>query len=86
MRRRGQIGEDRRVFYRDLLLVVITIRDPGLNLAAVERSGDEPLMKRVFVMITRLADGMEPVDEVECRRRDVTARVSACESERSGRQ
>jgi len=67
-----------------LLLVVVSVRDPGLDLRAVERSGNETLMEGVLVMIARLTDGVEPVDEVACRRRDVTAaRVSACESVRS---
>jgi hypothetical protein len=65
MRRRRQIGEDRRVLYRDLLLVVIAICDPRLDLRSIERAGDEPLMERVFVVVARPSDGMEPVGEVE---------------------
>jgi hypothetical protein len=50
-------------------LVVIAIRYPSLHRGAVERSGDKPLMKRVLVVVTRLADGIKPRDEVGIGRR-----------------
>jgi len=60
MRRRRQVSEDGRVLYRDLLLVVIAVRYPGLDLRAIERAGDESLMERVLVVVARRADGAEP--------------------------
>jgi hypothetical protein len=47
-----------------LLLVVIAIRYPRLDRSAVERSSDEPPVKRVLVVVTLLADGIQPRDEV----------------------
>ncbi len=61
---RRQIREDRGVLYRDLFLVVIAILDPGLHLGAVERSGDEPLVERVLVVIALSAYGAQARDEV----------------------
>jgi len=65
MRCRRQVGEDRRVLYRDLLLVVVAVRDPRLYLRAIERAGDELLMEWVLIVVARLTDGVEPVDEFE---------------------
>jgi hypothetical protein len=45
-------------------LVVVAIRDPSLQLGAIERSRDKPLMKRVLVVVALLANGVQPCDEV----------------------
>jgi hypothetical protein len=50
-------------------LVVIAIRHPSLHGGAVEGPGDEPPMKRVLVVVTLIADGMKPGDEVGSGRR-----------------
>lgn len=71
MRGRWQVGENRRVLYGDLLLVVIAICDPSLNLGAIERSGDKPLMEGMPVMIALVADGAEPGDEARAGGRDL---------------
>jgi tRNA G18 (ribose-2'-O)-methylase SpoU len=85
MHRGRKVREDCRVFYRDLLLIVVAIRDPGPHLGTIERTCYEALMEGVLIVIARLADGMKPFDEVVRCRRDITkARVSACESVRSG--
>ena len=65
MRCRGQVCENRRVLYGNLLLVVIAIGNPSLDRGAVERPGDEPPMKRVLVVVTLIADGIKPRDEIE---------------------
>jgi hypothetical protein len=65
-----KVGQNRRVLDRDLLLVVIAIRNPSLNLGAIECSGDEPLVEGVLVMIALVANGMEPGDEAGGGRRD----------------
>ena len=57
---RRQVREDRRIFYRDQFLIVITIRDPRLHLGAVERSGDEPFVEGMFVVVSLAADGIKP--------------------------
>ena len=60
---RGQIRKDRGVLHRDLLLVVVTIGDPGAHLRSVEHAGNEPLVKWVLVVIALIADGVQPFDE-----------------------
>ena len=55
--------EDGRVLDRDSALVVVAIEGPGLQLAAGERALVHPKMKRVLVVITLLADGIEAGDE-----------------------
>jgi hypothetical protein len=52
-----------------LFLVVVAIRHPSLHRGAVECSGDEPPMKRVLVVVTLIADGMKPRDEIGIGRR-----------------
>jgi hypothetical protein len=54
-----------------LLLVVIAIGHPRLHCGAVERSGDEPPVKRVLVVVAFIADGMKPRDEIGIGRRCV---------------
>jgi hypothetical protein len=68
---RGKIGENRRVLYRDLLLVIVTVRYPSLDLGTIERSGDEPSMKGVLIMIALVADGAKPGDEARAGGRDL---------------
>jgi hypothetical protein len=50
-------------------LVVIAIRHPSLHRGAVECSGDELPMKRVLVVVTLLAYGIQPCDEIGIGRR-----------------
>jgi hypothetical protein len=50
-------------------LVVVAIRYPSLYCGAVERSSDKPPMKRMLVVVTLLADGIEPRDEAGIGRR-----------------
>ncbi len=57
VRRDGKIGEDRRVFDGDLLLIIVAIRNPRLHLSAVERARNQPLMERMLVVIALLANG-----------------------------
>jgi hypothetical protein len=63
MRRRRQVGENRRILHRYLLLVVVAIADPSLHRGAIERSRDEPLMEGMSVVITLVADRAQPRDE-----------------------
>jgi hypothetical protein len=63
MRRRRQIRQNRRVFDRNLLLVIIPICNPCLDLRAVERAGDEPLMEGMLVVVPLLADRIETRDQ-----------------------
>jgi hypothetical protein len=69
VRCRGQVCENRGVLYGNLFLIVIAIRHPSLHRGAVQRSGDEPPMKRVLVVVTLLADGVKPRDEIGIGRR-----------------
>jgi hypothetical protein len=50
-------------------LVVIAVGHPSLHCGAVKRSSDELPMKRVLVVVTLLADGMKPCDEIGIGRR-----------------
>jgi hypothetical protein len=52
-------------------LVVVAVCDPGANRVAVQRSGDEPLVEGMLVVIARLADGMKPLGEVGAGRCDL---------------
>ncbi len=38
---------------------------PSALTTTLERAGDEPLMEGMLVVVTRLSDGVEPVDAVE---------------------
>jgi hypothetical protein len=63
MGRRGQIHKDRGILHRDLRLIVVAICNPSTNLRAVENTRNEPLVKRVLVVIVLIADGVQPFDE-----------------------
>jgi hypothetical protein len=69
MRRRRKVGENGGVLDRDLLLVVVAIRDPGLHLRARKRPGEEALMEWVLIVISFRTDCMQPVDETTLSRR-----------------
>jgi hypothetical protein len=62
-RRRGQVRENRGIFDRDLLLIIVAICNPGLDLCAIQRAGDQALMKGVLVVVTLLADRIKARDE-----------------------
>jgi hypothetical protein len=46
-----QVGEDRRVLYRDLLLVVVTVRDPGLHLSTTKPTGYKAPVEGVLIVV-----------------------------------
>jgi hypothetical protein len=68
IRRGWKVRENRGVFDRNLLLIIITIRDPGLYLSAIKGPRDQPLMEGMLVVIALLADGIQPGEKARAGR------------------
>jgi hypothetical protein len=69
VRGRGKVRKDRGVFDRDLFLVVVAIRDPGLYLRARKRPGNEALVERMLIVVSFRADRVQPLEEARFSRR-----------------